>query len=494
MKRLSMACLVCLAALLITATGVQADSGTTDDPALISMDIQNGATSMDALTISGIIEDDELPGEVVWRVAKNGTIFDGGDLTDTLIERDSTSNRLQWEWSFELTFHATGECACYVSIHSKDASSQEEVVETRVVFMVDENSTHLLGFLLDEDQSGAMVDSTLTIHGWMGTYSGDSMTLGIQSSLSQGLLESSHIPEVFTCLGGAGAQQTTVLTGGQFEFEWDISEKLDGWLDVELMSCSLDNAFLVGASHTFSIKVNNAPPIIKIDGIDAVEESDGWHTFDASMTEDPYWGRTDMYYVWTLRRPSHTGSIPVDVAMGDDLTSYSVSATDCGNYTLSLTVYDQGGLSSSTLVEFDIENRLPTAALTIDGIAVEDGQEFRLVSPSDTTLDATESGDTINDIGGLRCIWLFDGAPLYEGCNRAFVWPDESVHRAWLTLEVIDDDGEVATLSVQLVHPDEVKPFPIALLGLAFSALFLTYAVVQRVRGDSEQNIPKWKS
>lgn len=494
MKRLSMACLVCLIALLVASTTTSADSAQMDDPALVSINVANGASSMDAITFSGIVEDDVQPGEVFWRVAKNGIIFDGGDLSDSLVERDSTSSRLQWDWSFELSYHATGECACYVSVHSKHPTSQEEVIETRVIFMVNENSTHLLGFLLEDDQSGAMVDSVLEIRGWMGTYSHDSMTLGIQSSLAQGLVAGSHLPDNFACAGGAGAQQTTVLSGGEFIFEWDISEKLDGWLEVQLMSCSLDNAFLEGATISFSIRVNNAPPIIKVSGLDAVEESDGWHTFDASMTEDPYWGRSDMYYVWTLRRPSHTGSIPVDVQMGDDLTTYSVSASRCGNYTLSLTVYDQGGLSASSLVEFDIANRLPTATLSIDGTAVEDGQEFRLSSPDDTVLDATGSSDTVNDAGGLRCIWLFDGAPLYEGCNRAFVWPDESVHRAWLTLEVIDDDGEVATLSVQLVHPDEVKPFPVALIALAFSALFLTYAIVQRVRGDGEQKIPKWKS
>lgn len=146
------------------------------------------------------------------------------------------------------------------------------------------------------------------------------------------------------------------------------------------------------------------------------------------------------------------------------------------------------------MVEFDIHNRVPTASLSIDGIAVADGEEFRLKAPSNTLIDATLSTDTENDAGTLRCIWLFDGALLYEGCNRDFVWPDESIYRAWLTLEVIDDDGEIATLSVQLVHPDEIKPFPVFLIGLVFSALFLTYAIAQRLRGGSEKSIPKWKS
>ena len=490
MKRLSVLSLLCLAVLLATSNSTQADSA--DDPTLISIDVENGASTMDTITFSGIVEDESEPSEFFWRVAKNGSTFDGGDLKSSLDEIDSTSSRPQWAWSFDLSFDATGECACYVSLHSKDTSGTEKM-ETRVVFMAAENTTHLLGFLIAEDQAGMLVEGSLSISGWIGTYLDDEMTLGIQSSLAQGLITASHTPDVFACSGSSTAQQVTVLSGGYFEIDWDISSKLDGWLNVELMACSLEQAFSDGAMIHYSIRVNNAPPIIKVDGIDSVEETNEWHTFDASMTEDPYWGRTDMYYVWTLRRPSHTGTIPVDVQMGDDLTAYSVSATSCGNFTLSLTVYDQGGLSSTSVVEFDIHNRVPTASLSIDGISVSDGEEIRLKSPSNTLIDATLSTDTENDAGALRCIWLFDGVPLYEGCNRDFVWPEDSVYRAWLTLEVIDDDGEVATLSVQLVHPDEVKPFPVVLIGLVFSALFLTYAIAQRLRGGSEKSIPKWK-
>ncbi len=63
-----------------------------------------------------------------------------------------------------------------------------------------------------------------------------------------------------------------------------------------------------------------------------------------------------------------------------------------------------------------------------------------------------------------------------------------------LTLEIIDDDGDSSTIMVELVHPDEVRPFPVAILLLVFSLLFLTYAVVHRMRADDEINSPKWKA
>ena len=201
-----------------------------------------------------------------------------------------------------------------------------------------------------------------------------------------------------------------------------------------------------------------------------------------------------MYYVWTLRRHSHSGNLPIDVQMGEDLKTYSISGAQSGNFTLSLTVYDKGGLSSEQVVNLDIKNSVPIATLIIDGETVTDGQEVRISNPTNIQLDATESSDTANDASSLRCIWLLDNSPLYEGCDRSYSWTEVEDYRALLTLEVIDDDGEFATISVIIIHPDEVKPFPVALIAFAISALFLTYALVNRFRMSNEKSIPKWKS
>lgn len=493
MKRHWRAVLLSLSALLLLCNSVQAETSNDDDPALISIDIENGYHSSESITFSGIIEDDERPQDVFWRVSKDGTEFDGGDLLSSLIEITSTSSREQWSWSFELTFSATGECACYVSVHSIDDYGLE-IVETRVVFMVEENSTGLIGFLLDTDQSGDLIDSSLQISGWLGTYPNGGVNLEISGSLAQGLIQSSHIPQSSVCNEASITDEVYELPSGDFEITWDISAKLDGWMEIILIGCPSINSAPTGASHEFSIRVNNQPPVIKISGIEYAVEDDIWHTFDATLTEDPYWGRTEMYFVWTLRRPSHSGNLPIDVQMGEDLNTYSISGAQSGNYTLSLTVYDKGGLSSDQMVNLDIKNTVPTASLVIDGETISDGQEVRISNPSDIKLDATGSSDTANDASSLRCIWLLDNSPLYEGCNREFSWTEVEEYRAILTLEVIDDDGEFATISVILIHPDEVKPFPIALVAFAFSALFLTYALVNRFRGNSERSIPKWKS
>ena len=148
------------------------------------------------------------------------------------------------------------------------------------------------------------------------------------------------------------------------------------------------------------------------------------------------------------------------------------------------------------MVNFDIANTVPIISLAIDGESVSNNQEIKLTNPSDTLLDATGSIDSVNDKPGLRCVWLLDNVPLYEGCNRSFSWDEYQgeEYRAELTLEVIDDDGDYSRLNVILIHPDEVKPLPIILVVPAISLIFLIYATINRFKSNNELEIPKWKS
>ena len=59
-----------LALTLLLSTTVQADDS---DPALISINVENGAYTNDTIIFSGIIEDDIKPSQSFWRVSK--TIF-----------------------------------------------------------------------------------------------------------------------------------------------------------------------------------------------------------------------------------------------------------------------------------------------------------------------------------------------------------------------------------------------------------------------------------
>ena len=165
MNRRWLAIIPAMAAILLLSTNVQADDS---DPALISINVENGAYTNDTIIFSGIIEDDIKPAQSFWRVSKEGTTFGGGDLYQNLEETPSTSSRTQWTWSFSLSIEETGECACYVSIHIIDENSYEIIVQ-RVIFLVSENTSGLIGFMLYEDLSGNIIASLVNVKGWVGS-------------------------------------------------------------------------------------------------------------------------------------------------------------------------------------------------------------------------------------------------------------------------------------------------------------------------------------
>jgi hypothetical protein len=474
--------------LLVCCNGVNADVGVTNDPAVISIDVENGVVSSSSILFSGIIEDEILPSEVYWRVVKNGIEFDGGDLGSELVEMDSSSNRLQWAWEFELSYHATGECSCYVSVNVHDAEG-EIIRELRVVFMIQSTSdTNLMGLLIHDPPSGQYQNEIVAVSGWAGVYFGGDfhdVEISIKQSLSNHFSASTIFPYQSE---DASLSSSLHFESGDFSINESIIQNLDGWYKMEVTLLNGMNTI----SNSFSIKVNNEPPVIKIEGIEYIDESNELYIFDASDTEDPYWGNEELYFVWTLRRPSHSGEVPIDVQMGIDVNKYTISGAISGNYTLSLTVFDKGGQSSSRVSSFSIANLPPSVKLSINGENVTDGQVVKLSDSASAMLEAFPL-DTENDVSELRCIWLFDNLPLYEGCNRNLDWPDESKQRGILTIEIIDDDGETASMGVELIHPDAVDPLPIALIGLVISSLVLIYSVFRRVRLNDEPKIPKWK-
>jgi len=173
----------------------------------------------------------------------------------------------------------------------------------------------------------------------------------------------------------------------------------------------------------------------------------------------------------------------------------SIPTGNSGDYSLTLVVTDAGGMMSTMVKEFTIQNVVPEAIASLDGLSIEDGARIKLSPGSEWALDASASIDSANDQAGLRCVWKIDYAPVYEGCERTLSWKSDINDPIILTLDVIDDDDDYSTISVQLVHPDASEPMPYSLIVLVISALFMLSAVLLRFRSsDDSSSIPKWKS
>ena len=199
--------------------------------------------------------------------------------------------------------------------------------------------------------------------------------------------------------------------------------------------------------------------------------------------------------MWVLRKPSHSGQTPLQIVMGQDKGTMTISTGSSGDYSLTLAVTDAGGISSTMVKVFTIQNVIPKAIASLDDLPIEDGTRIKLSPGSEWMLDASLSEDSENDQAGLRCVWKIDHQPVYEGCIRALSWPSGVGDEAILTLDVIDDDDDYDSISVLLVHPDASEPLPYSLLVLVISALFMISAILLRYRtSDDSSSIPKWKS
>ena len=81
---------------------------------------------------------------------------------------------------------------------------------------------------------------------------------------------------------------------------------------------------------------------------------------------------------------------------------------------------------------------------------------------------------------------------IYEGCERTLLWPEDDTNDTLLlTLEVIDDDDDFSTITVELSRSDQGNDFPITIIVLLISILFFVSSVFYSRRTD-DMEIPKW--
>jgi hypothetical protein len=181
--------------------------------------------------------------------------------------------------------------------------------------------------------------------------------------------------------------------------------------------------------------------------------------------------------------------------MGQDKGTLTIPTGSSGDYSLTLVVTDSGGISSTMVKIFTIQNVIPKAKASLDNLPIENGTRIKLSPGSEWMLDASLSEDSENDQVGLRCVWKIDHQPVYEGCIRTLSWPSGAGDEVILTLDVIDDDDDYGSISVLLVHPEASEPLPYPLIVLVISALFMLSAILLRYRSsDDSSSIPKWKS
>ena len=265
----------------------------------------------------------------------------------------------------------------------------------------------------------------------------------------------------------------------------------DGWFSLWLFTSSHQSSSII-QSLCFVSKIDNSDPVAIIDGVTSSTEGEGNLIFDAGSSYDQFWGKEGLNYVWTLVSLENSGSTLMEIKEGTEISYFTVQDDISGNFELSLLVSDNQGNTDYTSISFSVENLPPVAKLIVSDQSLSDGDKFKLPDLNEWKLDGSDSIDTANDLDGLRCVWKINFRTIYEGCERTLVWPEDDTNDTLLlTLEVIDDDDDFSTITIEISRSDQGNDFPIAIIVLLISILFFVSSVLYSRRTD-DMEIPKW--
>tara|TARA_B100000686_G_scaffold158703_1_gene166348 strand:- start:6306 stop:7796 length:1491 start_codon:yes stop_codon:yes gene_type:complete len=459
----------------------------TDYPIIIDISLDDGTILTDVTTITVYIENENQPDSVTWELLSSGASFSFVNVTDNMEIHDSQLDRKYWSFDITIDAQTTSSCSCVLIIQASETGNLP--IEESRSFFVSDSSAQLPPTIYVKSLYGDNWFSHVqTLNGISSAMNGD------KPDISYAIQESPTVKcrsDDVTMQASEKYYPEVAWLDNEFTISLDVSDSIDGWHDIYLTSRDL----LTALTTTFclSVRVDNTPPTVSIEGPGESSEGFSMVNFDGSDTDDYHWGRSGLVYVWSVNEIVGPSSRNVLVQSGENVRSISIETSISGIYEISLTAIDNAGNSATGTQPLIIENIAPIARLLIDGIPVFDGDEINIPKTSSFTIDAKDSSDTENDLDGLRYVWRVDNVPVYEGSGREMFWPDDAGGRFILTLEVIDDDYVSSMISVTIMDNDTGFSFPVSLLIFLISACFLGYASSRRMHGaDSDSDIPKW--
>ena len=462
-------------ALLAFAHSAAAEEPT---PSFIGFNDENGMQISEYSTVSGFLVSANEPLEAFWSALEQSgedTVVRGGG-TLQFSESHEYGNLLKWSWEAIIDPDEIGDCSCVLQISISDIA--QNTVSSSIAAFIGNSSGSVL--LPETPSSESWIVDEVEFSGWSASSYDPTATISFSLLYADSPSTSCANPPV-------SSVEDSLSLMGEYSAIVDTSGLDDGWYSAWTASSTQFSVVY----HCVPVRVDNNAPASSIIGPDEAQEGDDSLLFDGGSSDDGYWGKGDLYHIWTLLDRSNPGSAPISVSQGE--STFSLETDISGNFELLLRVKDGGGLYSSVSINITITNVIPTAKLTVDGKSVSHGESIRLSSGDTWDLDASGSLDSDNDVNGLRCVWKVDNEPVNEGCQRSFSWPESNIEKLILTIEVIDDDDQYSFISVELVHPDYTDELPLGIIVLVLSAAFLASAILFRRKSTSMGEIPKWQ-
>ena len=484
--------------LLFFSSTVTAENQVNNDPPQLIIDLDHGSNINDNLSLTGAYVDESVPEIFIWKIYDGTSIVGSGDAIDILDHHEEVlgSSRYTWPFSIELNFSEIESCSCLIVIEATD-TSQQHVSEEVVVFHTVNSSDNLPPrALFGNDLSESRVSGFEEINVILVDDEGP-------PNLEWALSNESEVAVscALSWIDNPSVNWSYVDHSEIFPdlaFTLDTTEFSDGAYSL-LIRASTENESSISACQT--IGIDNHLPTASISGPTELTESMDMIEFDGSSSSDEEWGREGLIFLWVLEGGDE-GPI---VVSGTDLSIFQADGSQAGNYTLTLTVVDDAGFSSSIIHEYSILNQVPDAALRIGGQPLSDGDRITLVDSDQWSIECGDSADTDNDRGSLLCTWSIDGEPTMTGWTRQLEKPADLTRSHTLTLLVTDNDGAsdsiTVTFGVQGTPSDpsysedkhEFGVWTSALIIIAtISAIIIIIITIKRRISDHSSPIPKW--
>lgn len=481
-----------------------AEDGGEEYPAQILLEVADGTyiyemTDGSSTIISGTIHDEKVPDSATWELLDSSGTRYYVDFTDDLVFVSETGLWNEWSFEIEIDPLVIGPCACTVVVTAIDDSGNTHTELLSIFISPNAHqlppTIHIYGESIDPWSSQEHIVNALsrTVDNVEPIFQYTFRNSTNVKCSDVGIQDMSDMPDDSISLNSSQISFGLSMDGipvGPLSFVIDLTQFSDGWYDLVLYATNPMNQ--VVSHDCTSIRVDNTPPVPQIIGPSTIMEGIEAVTIDGSTSYDLIWGVQGLSYIWSIIDVEGTSSSGTDFVVGADGRSISINPTETGLYEVKLTIADLAGNIGSSSQIIEVQNIAPIVRLAIDGVPISDNDEFTLTKDSTCLIDASGSIDTPNDIDNLRYVWRVNNIPTYEGESREFSWPDGVDGEFILTIEVIDDDSNSSIISILVKDNDTNGTFPISIIALFLSAVFLTYSAVKFRNQNNESEIPKW--
>ncbi len=195
------------------------------------------------------------------------------------------------------------------------------------------------------------------------------------------------------------------------------------------------------ATQSLTITVNNVAPSIETDSSKTANEGETV-TFDAAFS-DP--GNDELTVTWDF------GDDSEQLSVGSEQSSVTHTYAEDGNYTVTLTVTDDDGASTTSTLDVTVNNLAPTINEIIGDTEVNEGEEVTY------NAIASDAGDDT-----LTYSWDFGDGNSAEGENVTQTFTDNGNYTVTLT---VTDDEEAFTSQTLDVTVHNLAPTITEIMG-----------------------------